>query len=284
MKTYPALDVDSTSELLLALVDDCSPTAVEPLGASTRLFFSTPDERDAAAAALHAAGYRTQRLDVDDEDWARRSQENLEPITVGRITVAASASARDDFTASYGETSPKRLRREGGPWPLLIVILPSMGFGTGHHETTRLCLKALQDIDLTGKRMLDVGTGSGVLAIAADRLGAAAALGVDNDPDAIQSARDNLALNPAAQRSSFETMDVTGAIPEPADVVTANLTGTLLVRIAARLMDSVRPGGTLILSGILAEERDAVRRAFSSMHQVQEAQEGEWVALTLKRP
>ena len=270
---YPALDVESTSELLLALVDDFSPTAVEPRGEATRLFFASADARDAAQAELRAVGYAAQALDVPDEDWARRSQDNLAPISVGRISVVA------PWHLAPGHPAPER----AAPGHIMIVILPSMGFGTGHHETTRLCLRALQALDITGAVVLDAGTGSGVLALAADHLGAASVLGVDHDPDAVQSARENLALNPRALRTTFDTLDITTSPLTPADVVTANLTGALLTRLADRVAGAVRPGGILVLSGILAEERDSVRRAFAGLDLVSAQREGEWVGLVLKK-
>ncbi|MBI4486933.1 MAG: 50S ribosomal protein L11 methyltransferase [Acidobacteria bacterium] len=271
MKLYPALDVDSQSEIVLALVDDFSPSAVEPRNEAMRLFFASRGARDAACAALRAAGYRSEPVDVADEDWVHRSQENLKPVTIGRITVAPPWNPTPEPPAT-------------GPHPqIVIIIAPSMGFGTGHHETTRLCLEALQAIDLTGASMLDVGTGSGILAIAANRLGATKALGIDNDPDAVYSARENLALNPLASRTAFKKADLTHAPPAVFDLVTANLTGAVLKRAAARLMGTVRSGGTLIISGILAGERDEVRRAFEVAEVVWEGGHGEWAALALKK-
>ena len=157
-----------------------------------------------------------------------------------------------------------------------------MGFGTGHHVTTRLCLAALQTIDLANQVVLDVGTGSGLLAIAADRLGAARAIGIDYDPDAIRSARENLDLNPEARHVTFDTVDLAARALPLADVVTANLTGALLVRSAAALLGAVRAGGTLILSGIQSHERDEVRQAFADAAVCWEHDEDGWVGLAVK--
>jgi ribosomal protein L11 methyltransferase len=156
-----------------------------------------------------------------------------------------------------------------------------MGFGTGHHATTRLCLAALQRITLAGAFVLDVGTGSGILAIAAARLGAAGALGVDCDADAIHSANENLALNPDASGIRFAVADLTATPLPRADVITANLTGALLTRVAGVLLGALTPGGTLILSGILGTEELAVRRAFAPADDVWRGQDQEWIALSL---
>jgi ribosomal protein L11 methyltransferase len=266
MKLYPALDVCAAPDAAMVLVDDFSPTALEEHAATVRLFFGSPDARDAACAELRAHGYDSAPLDVPDEDWARRSQENLEPVTVGRITVVPRAPASSHES------------------PITLTILPSMGFGTGHHATTRLCLEALQRLDLTGRTLVDVGTGSGILAIAADRLGAAKAIGIDVDPDALQAARDNLAENPAASGVEFRLADVADARLPRADIVTANLTGALLVRSAGALMDATAAGGQIVLSGILAEERDEVVRAFNRGTITWEKHEAEWIGLLVSMP
>ena len=264
LSKWPAVDVTSAGDpdLVLAIVDDFSPTAVEPRDRILRLFFSTATARDAAHGAVTSAGYLSERVDVDDEDWARRSQADLKPVTVGRITITPEPGTHAGAT---------------------LVILPSTGFGTGHHATTRLCLRALQSIDLTGRSVLDVGTGSGVLALAAVMLGAGAVRGIDYDADAIRAAIENLELNPGLAQVAFHVADLSQVVLPAADVVTANLTGAVLIRLARRLVGLVRPAGTLIVSGLLEDERDAVVEAFTftGLQPVSEQREDGWVALGL---
>jgi ribosomal protein L11 methyltransferase len=267
LKHWPALDLSSDqsdqSDLLLAAVDDFSPTAVEERDQGLRVFFATSAARDAAVAAL-VPQFRVSAIDVDDEDWARRSQQNLKPIRVGRITVFPSPEPR-----------------VSSPESIAIVIPPSMGFGTGHHATTRLCLAALQTIDLRDAFVLDVGTGSGLLAIAAVKLGATRALGIDDDPDAIAAATENLAFN-GVTNVEFAVSDLMKDDLSAAEVVVANLTGALVVRAAGRLLRAVRPGGVLIISGVLAGEGGEVRQAFANQSFVADVQEDEWLAFTIR--
>ncbi|MBI3490894.1 MAG: 50S ribosomal protein L11 methyltransferase [Acidobacteria bacterium] len=285
MKDYPAIDIrGDATDLLHAIVDDFAPTAIEERDASVRVFFSTADSRDAARAAL-AADFHVEAIDVPDEDWARRSQDSLTPITVGRITVAPPWAAARSPVASRQSSVASHQSPALSPSPsaLVITIQPSMAFGTGHHATTRLCLAALQAVDLENLVVLDVGTGSGVLAMAAARLGAARAIGLDWDSDAIQSARENLLMNPEVQRVTFDLADLTSASLPGAQVVTANLTSALLVRCAPVLLGAVDRDGVLILSGLLADERDSVCRAFAPAAVCWEREEDGWAGLVMKK-
>ncbi|PYR25450.1 MAG: hypothetical protein DMF98_12205 [Acidobacteria bacterium] len=248
-----------------------------------RVFFVTSEARDAARATL-AAQWNVNSVDVPDDDWARRSQENLTPVTVGRITILPDLPNRPDLS---DRPDPPDLPDPPGPPdppdPPAIVIRPSMGFGTGHHATTRLCLRALQAIEANGKTVLDIGTGSGVLAIAASRLGASRVVGIDSDPDALQSANENLALNPDAHRTTFELADLMAQPLSRADRVTANLTGSLLVRAASSLLDAVDSGGIVIVSGLLRHERDDVCRSFAPSSIVWEEEEDGWVGIAFRK-
>jgi ribosomal protein L11 methyltransferase len=289
LKTWPALDVEpgAQPDLVLALADDFRPTAIEDRDTGLRIFFTTAVMRDEAIVALRPI-CTVSPIDVPDEDWARRSQENLTPVTVARITIAPPwhIGGSSHEPPAFARTQDERASaRQASSDPITIVINPSMGFGTGHHATTRLCLAALQKLDLTGASVLDVGTGSGVLAIAAVFLGAADALGVDDDPDAIQAAVENLTLNPGLPqgRVKFVAGDLMTMQAPAADVVTANLTGALLIRAAGRLRQALKPGGALIVSGLQSDERDDVRRALAGLEVVNEAEQDGWITFTARR-
>lgn len=281
MAKYPALDLrfapgpgaGTLQDFLYAELDAFEPIAIQEheSGDAWRVFFRSADDRNAARCALHAefrnALLELSPVDVDDEDWARRSQANLKSISVGRIIVSPPWDLPDS-----GSRSP-----DPGT---VIVIEPSMGFGTGHHATTRLCLRLLQTTDVSGAHVVDVGTGSGVLAIAAAKLGAARVLGVDNDPDALQNARENVERNGVEDVVELREADLGALEAGTADVVLANLTGAVLQRFAPNLTRLVRPGGHLIASGFGPDELDDVTGALGG-ERTEHAGENEWAAVRL---
>jgi ribosomal protein L11 methyltransferase len=278
-RAWPALDIHvpgcdpQLQELVLAELDDYHPTAIqEPEDTpQLRAFFQTPQSRDDAARAL-AAAFGThlfvERVDVDDEDWAARSQAALRAVTVGRITVAPPWGAAG-ATGATGATGARGDAVE-------VVIQPSMGFGTGHHATTRLMLGALQRLDVVDRTVLDVGCGSGVLAIASVLLGARSALGVDNDPDALTSAAENVELNAVADRVRLLNEDLRN-LAVPADIVLANLTGGMLERYAATLATLVAPFGHLIVSGVMESESTVIPALEQFLKLERVDREDEWM-------
>lgn len=262
MRTWPAIVVSGVNDaesLHAALAGHTIAAIDEPSDDQWRIYFADAASRDRALADLRARLplLHVDTLDVPDEDWAARSQAELRAVQVGRIIVAP-------------------------PWdaPITLVIRPSMGFGTGHHATTRLCLAALQQISLDRCTVLDVGTGSAVLAIAASRLGAEDVTGIDDDQDAIQAAWDNLSLNPSAQVTLI-VGDLRSTELVPADVILANLTGGLLIQAADRLRQLTNANGRLILSGFTAPDERDVLAAYGAFRVEHRGEEEGWVCVTL---
>jgi ribosomal protein L11 methyltransferase len=292
MRMFPALDVtwprdpsEDEIDRILATVDAFDPTAVENCGRGVRIFFLSEVARDEARQGVTDADphLTTTALLVPDENWAARSQASVTPIRVGRIIVTppwAVDSVRQELAASSpAATSPDHDLTTS---PVLVLtVLPSMGFGTGHHASTRLCLALLQRVPVEGRSVLDVGTGSGVLAMAAAQLGAARSMGIDYDLDALASAEENVGLNALEGRVELRVVDITR---EPAsgthDLLLGNLTGGMLVRHAPRLIAEVAPNGSIITSGFQTHERDEVVAAFAEAgaRLMDEAQEDDWVA------
>jgi len=264
MRTWPALKIHQADDddLIQAFLIDFNLAAID----DSRYFFVSSDDRDRAAVALRTQfpNIDLQPVDVPDEDWATRSQAALRAVTVGALTIA-----------------PPWEISVGSGFSRTIVIEPSMGFGTGHHATTRLCLDALQRIDVRGRSVIDVGTGSGILAIAASRLGAEEVTGIDDDADAVQAAWDNLSLNASAQVTLI-VGDSRSADLVPADVILANLTGGLLIEMAKRLRQLTNAHGRLVLSGFTTQEEAEVVTAYGAFSVEHRGEEEGWVCVTLR--
>ena len=218
---------------------------------------------------LRPIGTLQTRL-VHEADWASAWKAHFPVLRVGRRLV---------IRPSWQEHEPR-------PDDVVLALDPGMAFGTGLHPTTRLCLAALEDVVESDRpeRLVDVGCGSGILAIAALRLGAGSALGVDTDPIAIEATRANAERNGLGGRLRARDGSLPTGEP-PFDLVLANLIASLLVRLADELAAEVRPGGTLIASGIFVDREPEVRAALAGagLHVGARAAEGDWVALTARR-
>ena len=292
----PALDVRlpaapaSLLPRLDALLDDYAPFAIQDARDGTesdpeagvpttavdrRVYFFSADARDAARRAidrtLGSDGARTTPLEVSDDGWAARAHASLRAVRVGDLVVAP----------PWDVPSPPSNART------VVVIEPSMGFGTGHHASTRLCLLALQrvrDCLPNSRRVLDLGAGSGVLAITAAVLGAKTVVAVERDPDALGNMRENIRHNRVEERTTVVAGDLADVALDAGDVVTANLTGAFFVRHAARVLRCVQAHGILIASGITTDEEHPVRAALEPPLTLRErTAEDDWVGLVFER-
>jgi ribosomal protein L11 methyltransferase len=231
-----------------------------------------------------------QVSEVPDRDWLAEWKKNWQPVEVGRFIIAPPWVSVPGAVATGSSDSLESLdpvATAPGTDTIVIHINPGMAFGTGTHETTRLCLKAIEK-HYRGGSFLDVGTGTGILAIAAARMcqqpdsggGLPAIIACDTDPDAVNIAKENAELNSVAGRIDFRVGSVDDQT-ESADLVCANLTAPVIVELLTALIGATC--GRLILSGILDSQIDLVKSRLLELGIVdfEIAQDGEWIALTI---
>ena len=271
--------LESLGALSVTLLDDADEPVLEPGPGSTPLWpvvrvvglFEQVADRAAIVERLRqlVAAERPDCLEwreVGDQDWERAWMDRFQPMQFGRRL----------WVVPSGMAIPP------GPDQVELRLDPGLAFGTGTHPTTALCLAWLDAHDMTARRIIDYGCGSGILGIAAALLGAARVDCVDNDPQALESTAANAVRNAIGERvhcSPSERFD-----GEPADVLLANILAGPLVDLAPRLIRYVEPGGRIVLSGLLEEQADEVAAAYRPACELTaSATQDGWARLDMQR-
>ncbi|MCL6352245.1 50S ribosomal protein L11 methyltransferase [Pectobacterium polaris] len=273
-------DVMMESGAVSVTFQDTHDTPVfEPLPGETRLWgdtdaialYDAETDMNAVIAMLEqepllGVGFKHKIEQLEDKDWEREWMDNFHPMQFGkRLWICPSWREIPDPTA------------------VNVMLDPGLAFGTGTHPTTALCLQWLDGLDLEGKTIIDFGCGSGILAIAALKLGAARAIGIDIDPQAIQASRDNAQRNGVSERLELylpkdQPTDLS------ADVVVANILAGPLRELAPLISDLPKAGGHLGLSGVLATQAEGVAEAYADKFTLDPvAEREEWCRITGQR-
>ena len=229
---------------------------------------STREMLDAYATAKGILKPRIDILTIPPQNWNAQWEESIQPVRVSpRIVIAP----------SWRHLAPE-------PGVLVLTIDPKMSFGTGHHETTRLILLMMEQRITKECTMLDVGTGTGLLAIASVKLGAKQAVGVDIDEWSWENARENAQINGVEELIEFHKGELADIPDGRFDIVAANIQRSVIEPLLPALCSRTSPDGWLFLSGILISEAAIMRRALENagLHLVEERTENEWIAFALR--
>lgn len=213
-------------------------------------------------------GYQVSTSGVKQEDWENSWKKYFHPIEIGKRLVVV----------------PSWEKYQGDRVQLLLD--PGMAFGTGTHETTFLCLELLDEIMQGGEKILDIGTGSGILAVAGLLLGAETALGIDIDPMSVKTADENARRNQVQDRFTVFVGDLAQKAEGQYQIITANIVADAIIRLAPAIPGLLEQGGTFIASGIILERAEEVAAAIQAvgLHLVEERRKGGWAAMAYTRP
>lgn len=256
MKTFYKLSVTlpaQPTEDITGFLWQASPEGLLEEGNTVILFFpDAADNREIVERLLQLLGmtdYKIQEETVEQIDWNAEWEQSLSVIRVSPTLL---------IRPSFKEYTPL-------PGERVIVIEPKMSFGTGEHQTTRVMLQVLETTQCTGLRVLDVGTGSGVLAIASVMFGAEYALAIDNDDWCLENGIENAALNGVADKVSVRTAVVEDITETDFDIVIANIQKDVLLHIAGALTAKCKQGGLLLLSGLLRNDEQDIRASYTAL-------------------
>lgn len=206
---------------------------------------------------------------MNEDDWAESWKQYYKPVPLGRVTIV-----------------PAWEEYEAKPEEVIIRMDPGMAFGTGTHETTRLVIRLMQDIIIGGERVLDVGTGSGILSICASKLGAKSCNAYDIDPVAVKVAREN-AIADGCDNITVGVSDLLRGVDLEGgkyDFCVANIVADIIIRMLPDVTKYVKSGSPLILSGIIGERADEVREAVLAQGFIveKEINENDWVGMLVR--
>lgn len=226
------------------------------------------ERKELAGGAIDFGTLESARREIEGDDWIDVWKSHFRPLHIGERVVVVPAWI--DYTVEAGE--------------IVVTLDSNMAFGTGEHETTSMCLEFLQDVLKEGDVVIDVGCGSGILGIAAAKLGAGLCYLTDLDPVAVESAKHNAQKN-GVQNCIVAHSDLLADSSVKGDVVLANITADVLARLAPSVAANLKAGGALILSGIICERLDFVKGKYAAAGFTveEERRKGEWYALLLRK-